>query len=148
MPRLVAAADAEVIVARRLFGVLDSGADLRERIAIDSWLNAGESRVFLRTREDAVHAELRLEAWDGPAEFDGEAWQRSATVRLSMPTGRVAADQIDAGFTPPLFSLPGPGPYHVRFAIREEPEPEAAPDTPDWEWPEPEVRVLVQFWRA
>lgn len=148
MASLLSADQAEVIVSRHLVGIMDGGADLRDQVALESWLNAGESRVFLRTEEDALHATLRFEVWDDVAVFDEREWSRSDVIELHMPTGRIGADQIDAGFSPPLFALPSPGRYRVRVAVREEPEPPAAPDTPDWEWPEPVVVVLLQFWSA
>lgn len=148
MASLVDTADTEVIVAYHLFGILDGGADLRAQIEVTSWLNVGESRVFVRTSEDAMHAMLRLEVWDGPPMFEEAAWQQAEVIELLMPTGQIAADQIDAGFSSPLFTLPEPGQYRVQIAIREEPAQPVAPGTPDWEWEGPPVWVLAQFWRA
>ncbi|MFC6879435.1 MULTISPECIES: hypothetical protein [Actinomadura] len=100
MAGLLSADQAEVIVARHLVGIMDGAADLRGRVALESWLNVGESRVFLRTEEDALHATLHFEVWDDVAAFDEREWQRSEVIELQMSTGRIGADQVDAGFSP------------------------------------------------
>jgi len=107
---------------------------------VGGWFSTSDGNVYLESDADIRRAVLHFETWDGPAEFDPGAWDRSGELDMDWQSGELGLDQITAGATPDVYRLPSPGRWHLRLAWRDEPRPSA--DELPW------ASVLVQFWQG
>jgi hypothetical protein len=158
---LVAATDLRVHPDYHMFGIGDQIAGFGEHAPVPGggWLGVGSSSVLIRAAEDLVCPALRLEHWDGEPPTGPPDHEAQETIRLLLPTGRLALDEITGGGVPDVFALP-PGVYAVRITcwdrerVRREFEA-LCQGGPDWDEPEFEAaraglegqeRYLFQFW--
>jgi hypothetical protein len=129
------------IVDYRLVGIADEGyTGLDKPVSphkLGSWFSTCDGNIYLESDALIVRADMHFETWDGPADFEIAAWDRSDIVVMDWPTGVLALDQITAGASPAVYRLPAAGRWRVRLAWRDEPasEPQELP------W----ASVLVQF---
>jgi hypothetical protein len=135
--------DVLVIVDYRRVGLVDATCDEEKPPAphkIGHWLGTTIGNLYIENIDDAVvfDGHMRLETWDGPAEFDPGDWQRSDVVEVDLPSGVVGVDQITMGWQPEIYRLPEGRVWHTRVAWRA--DPPASPDKPS------SASILVQFW--
>lgn len=77
MSELVRADEFDVVVDHRLFGLVDVEGQAGHRPAApgaQGLVAANATMLYLQTPEDVLDTRLRLELWDGPAEFEAGEW--------------------------------------------------------------------------
>jgi hypothetical protein len=144
MARLVGEKDLSVIVDYRLVGLLDEASSDGPKPpaphTVGHWLSTTPGNVYIESVDTVLGAEMRLQTWDGPADFDAAGWLRSDIIVMDLPTGVLSIDQITAGAQAAVYQLPAPGRWTARLAWRTDPAPD--------EQSLPLASVLVQFWPA
>ncbi|MGW7441017.1 hypothetical protein [Streptomyces sp. NPDC054849] len=142
MSELVSADEFDVVVDHRLFGVVDAEGQAGERPATpgaQGLVAANATMLYLQTPEDVLDTRLRLELWDGPADFEAGVWPVRGEAVMDLPSGRFVVDEIAAGGRAVGFALPAGGRWRVRAAWR--------PGSLD-AVKGPEGWALMQFWRG
>lgn len=143
MAGLLAATELNIFIDHRLFGLVDEDGQMGEHPAMPDGTGAvaaNSTMLYVRTPDDVLNTRLRLEAWDGRAEFAPERWPVQGEAEMDLPSGRFLVDEIAAGGKNGVFTLPRPGRWRVRAAWR----PGAAPYSGSSD--DPEGWALVQFW--
>jgi hypothetical protein len=133
-----------VIVDYRLVGLVDEACTGVEKPSaphkLDHWLSTTTGNLYLESSDAVLGARMRLQTWDGPADFDVAGWDRSDEIVMDLPTGVLGIDQITAGAHAEVFRLPAPGRWRIRVAWRD--------GVPTDENSLPDASVLLQFWPA
>lgn len=143
MPTLTDSARVLVTIDYRRVGILDVTCDGGPKPPFEGmsgpWLATTPGNVYLHNVDDEVvfDGHLRLETWDGPADFDPSDWQRSEVIEMDLPSGVLGIDQITMGRQSDVYRLPA-GRWRTRLAWRT--DPPAAPDDLNT------ASILVQFW--
>jgi hypothetical protein len=144
MAQLVDQKDLYVIVDYHLVGLLDEASSDGPKPpaphTLGHWLSTTPGNVYLETDDTVLGADMRLQTWDGAADFDAADWQLNDLIVMELPTGVLSIDQITAGAQAAVYRLPAPGRWNARLAWRTNP----APDDQSL----PRASVLVQFWAA
>ncbi|MFB7467319.1 hypothetical protein ACFCZ1_28175 [Streptomyces sp. NPDC056224] len=141
MSGLVRVQELDVVVDHRLFGLVDEEGQAGERPATpgaEGLVAANATMLYLQTPEDVLDTRLRVEVWDGPADFTAGEWPVQGEAVMDLPSGRFLVDEIAAGGRPAAFQLPAGGRWCVRAAWR--------PGALDEAEEGPEGWALVQFW--
>lgn len=142
MSRLVDEKELRVIVDYRLVGLVDEASDGVAKPppphTLGQWFATAPGNVYFESPDTVLGALLRLETWDGPADFDASPWDRSEEIVMDLPTGVLGIDQITAGQMAAVYELPRPGRWNLRLAWRDGVSTggESLPD----------ASALVQFW--
>jgi len=144
MAKLIDGKELNVIVDYRLVGLVDEASDGEPKPpspgSLGRWFATAPGNIYFESPIPASGANMRLETWDGPAEFDASAWDRSDEIVMDMPTGVLGIDEITAGAMAAAYELPYPGRWRIRLAWLDG----IATDSQ----PLPEASALVQFWQA
>lgn len=142
MAKVMDSKELHVIVDYRLVGLVDEACTGVPKppspSTLGHWLSTAPGNVYLESSGVVLGAGMRLETWDGQAEFDGSAWDRSDVIVMDLPTGVLGVDQITAGGIAAAYELPHPGRWSIRLAWRD--------GVPTEEDRLPYASVLVQFW--
>lgn len=121
MSRLIASTELLVSADHRMFGLCDDGPDgpfsAPTPSGGDGWLGVGTYEVMVGTAQDGLRVRLRLEAWDGEPDDEGDE-----TVSAGFPSGLVCVNEITGGIKRDVFTLPAPGDYYIQLSTEGGPE--------------------------
>jgi hypothetical protein len=144
MAKLIDEKELSVIVDYHLVGLVDEACDGEAKPpsphTLGQWFATAPGNIYFESPIPANGARLRLETWDGPADFDATTWDRSDEIVMDLPTGVLGIDQITAGQMAAVYELPHPGRWRIRLAWLDGIATETRP--------RPEASALVQFWPA
>ncbi|MFY1689579.1 hypothetical protein [Plantactinospora sp. WMMB782] len=143
MAALIEHTELYVSVDYRLFAMIDDSNDQRNvpppPHELGHWLSFTPGYVLVENIDDAVvlGSDVRLETWDGPADFDPTGWDRSDILEVAFESGILGFSSGTAGGIADAYRLPPGRRWSVRLAWRTETPP--APDEL------PTASVLIQF---
>ncbi len=146
MATLINSNEVQVVVDYRLVGLLDvtcdDGGKPPSPHTLGHWIATTHGNVSIEDIDErpAVSGPMRLEAWDGPAEFDPTGWLRHDVIEMDLPSGMLGVDSLTAGKIPKVYQLPAGKRWYTRLAWRTVPRSDPSRL--------PRASILVQFWPA